>query len=89
MLSVMYICFLKIGTRNGTECMCFENFPFEHLENLRDDIEQEHCNIFCNDDSNYQCGGANSINGYVSSEFWKSKKSLCYKMIYCISFLYQ
>ncbi len=48
----------------GNQCTCFETIPLDNLQQVRED---GCCLDPCAGDSNYLCGGTNSVSVYVAS----------------------
>ena len=53
--------------KNGNECYCFDKLPFEDLLFVKDADEADFCNIDCDGQSSYKCGGATAYSIYVAS----------------------
>ena len=62
----LFILIFVSGIKNGAECACLQNV-FQDLKYVVDDFSK--CNVTCRiGQSEYSCGGLNSISVYVASK---------------------
>ena len=55
------------GLFNGNECICSRNQPDSSMEYVRNELEDETCNVTCSGHSEFVCGGTNAVNVYIAS----------------------
>ena len=55
---------MNLGLMNGSVCYCFDEIPLDLLQAVN---EENFCNSPCSGDSNYNCGGLDSLSLFVAS----------------------
>ena len=51
--------------KNGVECKCFDEIPYQHVVLPRSPDEMKLCDITCAGAPDQVCGGANSYSAYI------------------------
>jgi hypothetical protein len=54
--------------KNGDECTCYEELPLAKMQMVSSEKESNVCNMTCNGNSNYICGGPNAVSVFVASK---------------------
>ena len=51
--------------KNGVECKCFDEIPYQHVALPRSPDEMKLCDITCPGVPDQVCGGTNSYSAYI------------------------